>query len=176
MDGRKISLRKSNLSWFLHLKIVKRYSRTARKKFNFSNVFFSAWFLGLFMLRTYWFFFSFKAIVIILNLKISSLCHIYSAMSQTAQNLTLCCHRHRKNVILWCRRQRRINFNNDADVSGLYDSQAVTRKHGRLLWEPSFSRRTPIGRMAKIYKKYHHKQGEALTFWVKNCLKQHFYI
>ncbi len=63
----------------------------------------------------------------------------------------------------------------------IYDSQATNRKQGGLpvraslplpysYWSSESHIRLPAGRNTQ---KDHHKQGEAFTFWLKNCLKQH---
>jgi hypothetical protein len=60
------------------------------------------------------------------------------------------------------------------------DSQTTNRKQGRLpvrapppllhsYWKPGDSQ------LAEIHKEYHYKQVEALTFWLKNRLKNHFW-
>ncbi len=63
----------------------------------------------------------------------------------------------------------------------IYEFQANNKKQGGLPVTDPPPRCIPNGRLEVIYapsrpeySKTHHKQVEAFTFWLKNCLKQHF--
>jgi hypothetical protein len=64
-----------------------------------------------------------------------------------------------------------------------YDSQAINRKQGGIPVRALLPRRSSIGHLGVIYdsqpkytQKYYHRQVEALTFLLKNRLKQQFFI